>query len=364
MLNLSKIFEKTLLGVPVTDWSYAIAAAVVTSLVIGAASRWLIKRLEKLAGRTDNNFDDVIIYTLKKTRAALIIILSFYVGLQFITLSNSQESFLKNILLFFLLIMAGVWGSGLIGYLINSYVKRQVEDNAGTATTVSILGFLGKTALWAALFLVALDNFGIDITALVAGLGIGGIAVALAAQNVLADAFASIAIALDKPFAIGDFIIIDDYRGTVERIGLKTTRIRSLSGEQLIFSNTDLLSARIRNYKQMQERRILFEFGIIYQTSSDVLTEIPKMVQSLIDSEDNTRFDRAHFKSFGASSLDFEVVYYMRVPDYVSYMDTQQAINLALFKKFESEGIEFAYPTQTLFVTEMAEELQTVSSTH
>ena len=198
--------------------------------------------------------------------------------------------------------------------------------------------------------LVALDTAGIDITALVAGLGVGGIAVALAVQNILGDLFASLSIVLDKPFVIGDFIIVGDMMGTVEHIGMKTTRVRSLSGEQLVFSNTDLLSSRIRNYKRMQERRALFRFGVTYQTSRDLLARIPEVVREVIEGRDETRFDRAHFAGFGDSSLDFEVVYYMLVPDYNAYMDTQQAVNLELVGRFEEIGIDFAYPTRTVFV--------------
>jgi len=178
--------------------------------------------------------------------------------------------------------------------------------------------------------------------------------VALAVQNILADLFASLSIALDQPFVIGDFIIVGDYLGTVENIGLKTTRVRSLSGEQLIFANNDLLNSRIRNYKRMGERRVVFSFGVTYQTAYDKLKTIPGVVQDIIESYENTRFDRAHFSEFGDFSLAFEVVYFVRSPDYNEYMDIQQGINLALVEHFEQEGIEFAYPTQTLFVRQEA----------
>jgi small-conductance mechanosensitive channel len=179
---------------------------------------------------------------------------------------------------------------------------------------------------------------------------VGSIAVALAIQNILADLFASLSIALDQPFVIGDFIIVDDYLGTVENIGLKTTRVRSLSGEQLVFANNDLLNSRIRNYKRMGERRVLFTFGVIYQTPIEQLEQISAWVKEIIQTHEQARFDRAHFKSFGDSALVFEVVYYVQSPDYNLYMDIQQAINLALMKRFEKNGIEFAYPTQTLFI--------------
>lgn len=174
--------------------------------------------------------------------------------------------------------------------------------------------------------------------------------VALALQNVLGDLLASLSITLDKPFGFGDFIVLDTFAGTVEQIGLKTTRIRSLSGEQLILSNNDLLASRIRNFKRMDERRAVFGFGVVYQTSAAQLEAIPGMVRRMVESLEGVRFDRAHFKSYGASSIDFEVVYYVLSPVYVAFMDAQKAINLEIFRRFEAEGIEFAYPTQTLYL--------------
>jgi len=204
--------------------------------------------------------------------------------------------------------------------------------------------------LWSVVLLLALDNLGMDVTALVAGLGVGGIAVALAAQNILADLFASISIVLDKPFVLGDFVVLDGFAGSVEHVGLKTTRVRSLTGEQLIFSNTDLLGSRLRNYGRMRERRIVFSVGVTYGTSREKLDKIPGILREAVESVPKARFDRAHFKAFGPSSLDFEIVYWVTLPDYAVYMDSQQAINLRIFDRFAAEGIEFAYPTQTLYV--------------
>jgi small-conductance mechanosensitive channel len=204
--------------------------------------------------------------------------------------------------------------------------------------------------IWSLVLLAALDNLGVDITALVAGLGVGGIAVGLALQDVLKDTFAALSIILDKPFELGDFVVVDDLAGNVEHIGIKTTRVRSLSGEQLVFGNGDLLSSRIRNFKRLVERRGLFTFGVLYSTPADTLERIPEMVREIVDGLETTRFDRAHFKAFGDSSMDFEVVYYVLDAEYLTFMDLQQAINLALVRRFADEGIEFAYPTRTLFL--------------
>jgi small-conductance mechanosensitive channel len=205
------------------------------------------------------------------------------------------------------------------------------------------MGFVGRLVLWTAVLLLVLENLGVDVTALIAGLGVGGIAVALAVQNILGDLFASLSIVLDKPFAVGDFLIIDDFLGSVEHVGLKTTRLRSLSGEQLIFSNADLLGSRIRNYGRMFERRVVFTLGVTYQTPREKLVQIPIIIRKAIEEQEKVRFDRSHFQAYGDFSLNFETVYYVLAPDY-------NAINLRIHERFEQEGIEFAYPTQTLLV--------------
>ncbi|MEA3366051.1 MAG: mechanosensitive ion channel family protein, partial [Candidatus Hydrogenedentes bacterium] len=213
-----------------------------------------------------------------------------------------------------------------------------------------ILSFAAQVAVWSLALLVALQNLGFEITALIAGLGIGGIAIAFALQNILGDIFCSVAIVLDKPFAVGDFIIVGDQMGVVENIGIKTTRVRSLWGEQIIFSNADLTSNRIRNYKRMKERRITFSLGVVYETPLEKLERIPTIIRDSIEAVPLTRFDRAHFNQYGDFSLNFEVVYYVLSPDYNTYMDIQQSINLAIFRRFKEEGIVFAYPTQELII--------------
>lgn len=223
-------------------------------------------------------------------------------------------------------------------------------EQQGTLASIAGVRWVVLFAAYAIILLLALQNLGVNVTSLIAGLGIGGIAVALAIQNLLGDLFASLTISLDKPFVAGDFIIVGDEKGTVEQIGLKTTRVRSLSGEQLVFGNADLLSSRIRNYKRMNERRVVFGFGVVYATPPETLEQINTLVRSIVESQPNVRFDRCHFHRFGVSSLDFEVVYSINSPDYNTHMDVQQAIHLAIARAFIARGIEFAYPTQTLYI--------------
>jgi small-conductance mechanosensitive channel len=220
----------------------------------------------------------------------------------------------------------------------------------GTRTTIQAVGYAGRFALWALLVVTALQNFGIDVTALVTGLGIGGIAIALAVQNILGDLFAALAIVLDKPFVVGETIHVDNIIGTVEHVGLKTTRLRSLSGEQIVISNNDLLKSRIRNYKRMQERRVVFQLDVTYDTPAEKVARIPQIVRGVIERQPITRLDRCHFLTFAESSLRIEAVYYVLDPDYNRYADTQHAINLELLREFRREKIEFAFPTRTLHV--------------
>ncbi|MGB3051563.1 MAG: mechanosensitive ion channel family protein, partial [Polyangiales bacterium] len=227
---------------------------------------------------------------------------------------------------------------------------RQTEEDGANRTTMNALSFIARLVLWITVFLLVIDNLGIDVTALVAGMGIGGIAIALAVQNILSDLFASLSIVLDKPFVNGDFIVVGDMAGSVEHVGIKTTRIRSISGEQLVFSNSDLLQSRVRNFGRMEQRRVVFSLGVTYQTPAEKLERIPSLIRAAIEAQDSVRFDRSHFASYGDSALNFETVYYVESSDYAQHMDILQAINLRIYRTFEDEGIEFAYPTQTLFV--------------
>ena len=208
-----------------------------------------------------------------------------------------------------------------------------------------------RVCFWTIAVLIVLDNFGVKISTLIAGLGIGGVAIALATQAILKDLFGYFIIFFDHPFEIGDFIIVGDYMGVVDHIGIKTTRLLSLGGEQIVFSNTDLTDSRVRNYKRMARRRVVFKLGVIYQTTAQQLKEIPKVIEDIVRSIEDTIFDRAHFYSYGNFSLDFEVVYYVVGNDYNKYMNIQQEINLRIKEEFEKRGVEFAYPTQTLFLT-------------
>ncbi len=339
-----------ILGMPLRTWLLGLVITAVTFLVLILLKRSLLRRLLEKARRISEGAVQCVQGFIDRTHGLFLLIISLYAGSLALDLSARETNFISLVVVLALLVQAGIWGGWLISFWVEGRVRKEETPAPPTGTGMGAIGFLLRLALWALIVLVALDNLGINITALVAGLGIGGIAIALAVQNILGDLLASLSISLDKPFVVGDFIIVDDYMGNVEHIGVKTTRLRSLSGEQLIFPNSGLLNSRIRNYKRMTERRAVFVFGVVYQTPSEKLKRIPGMVREIIEAQEQTRFDRAHFKNYGDFSLNFEVVYYVLVSDYGVYMDLQQTINLELYERFEKENIEFAYPTHTVYM--------------
>lgn len=331
-------------------WFLCLGIILFVWVMMRVVLRLIMGRMKAYAERTEGQFDDLVVELLDKTKLLFVLIVSAFFGSLALDLSPDVDLWLRRILILALLVQAGYWANAFITFWINRSVRRRLSKDASAATSLAAMGFIAKIGIWTLVLLIALDNLGFSITGLITGLGIGGIAIALAVQNILGDLFASLSIIIDKPFVIGDFIIIGDLMGNVERIGLKTTRVRSLSGEQIIFSNSDLLASRVRNYKRMHERRIVFTIGVTYDTPPEAVERIPGMIREIVEAQEDVRFDRSHFKAFGSYSLDFETVYIMLVADYAKYMDTQQAINLALMRRFSDEGIDFAYPTQTLLV--------------
>lgn len=334
----------------VSTWGIGVVAFVVSWFLINLGRRLILGRLHTLTEHKSSLALEITEHVLGRTTAWFKLIVALFIASRFIEWQDRFDDIIIRVAMIGVLLQAGVWASAGISSYVKLGRSRQLEQDPGTVAAMDVLGFIMRVTVWTIIFLLVLDNLGVNITALVAGLGVGGIAVALAAQNILSDLFASLSIVLDKPFVVGDFLIIDDMLGSVEQVGLKTTRIRSLSGEQVIVSNNDLLSSRIRNYGRMFERRIVFHLGVVYQTPAEKLRRIPDIVREVIEAEDETRFDRAHFQRYGDFALVFEIVYYVTQNDYARYMDIQQAVNLKVFEVFAKEGIEFAYPTQTLFM--------------
>ena len=338
----------------VQTWIIALGVTVVVFTALRLLKTFFHRRFAALARKTPTEIDDLAADLIRRVKLYSLLAVSLYAGSQFLNLPVTLKTFLEKVVIIALLFQGVIWGSAVFDFWIARTRKQKGEDDKASLTTFSALGFIGRIVLWSVALLLILDNLGINVTTLIAGLGVGGIAVALALQNILVDLFASMSIVLDKPFVIDDFVVVDDLRGTITHIGLKTTRVRSLSGEEIVFGNSDLLKSRVRNFKKMTERRITFNIGVTYQTPAAKLEAIPGMIREIVEAQAQTRFDRSHFSQYGDFALVFETVYYLTVADYAVYMDIQQAINLALFRKFEAEGIEFAYPTQTIFVNKPA----------
>ena len=338
------------MGNPTESWLWALGAAIVLALVFNFILKRFVRGVANLAEKTETDLDDLVSALLGKTSIVLIIIFSVYVATFFLDLTQQVREFRKSVVIICLLLQIGLWGGGFIDYYVAKKLSKIGSSSGASITHIRSLGFFAKSVLWIILVILTIDNLGFDPTTIIAGLGVGGIAVALALQNVLGDLIASLSIIFDKPFEVGDFIVVDDIMGDVEHIGLKTTRLRSLSGEQLVLSNNDLLQSRIKNYKRMDSRRVNFSLGVIYETSYDNVERIPRLIKDIIESEQKTRFVRAHFSSYGDFSLNYDIVYFVLSPLFDDYMDIQQRINLKIFKKFSDEGIEFAYPTRKIFL--------------
>ena len=333
----------------IMDYLIALLIFVIGIFIIRVLKSVILRRLKVWSQKTATTIDDFLIRIFEEKLVPLLYFGVLYLSFMSLTLTPAAG----KVITISIAVILTYFGVSLILALLNYSLERYwAKKEVDTSRQQSLKGIVTilKVAVWGAGLTFLLDNLGFKISALVAGLGIGGIAVALAAQTILGDLFSYFVIFFDRPFEIGDFIIIGDYLGTIEHIGIKTTRVRSLGGEQLVFSNTDLTNSRIRNYKRMEKRRVVFKLGVIYQTTSDQLKEIPGIIKKAIERIENTGFDRAHFSSYGDFSLNFEIVYYVMSGDYNKYMDIQQDINFAIKDEFEKRGIEFAYPTQTLFM--------------
>ncbi len=338
------------LGSSLLQWATAAGIVLVVFLSLLLARQVIVRRLGRVAKRTATGLDDIAVKVARRTRPLLILLPALWLGSLELKLPADADRVMRGVASLAVFLQVALWGSLAFDLWMERVQRRRLEDDASAAAMAGVIRFMGKLIVWTLLLLAALDNLGVNVTALVAGLGIGGVAVALALQNVLSDLFASLAIIFDKPFVLGDSISVGDVMGTVENVGLKTTRLRSVSGEQIILANGELLKSRIRNWKRMSERRVVLTFGLPCQTPADAVERIPGIVRRLVEAQDLTRFDRAHFKGFGPASFDFEAVYWILTPDYRTFMDRQQAVNLGLLRELEALGIAFADPAQALLL--------------
>ena len=352
MDTIQELLKQEFWGNLIQDYLIAFGVFVVFLLVFKFFEKKVLKKVEKWARKTKTDIDDEIVKIVEKMPHIFYLYFSFYIAIKFLSINTTVSKVIDGILIILLIYWAAKVASDLIEYGFRKLAAKKGAKEKEKTTTYFALAFIAKIILWSTGLLLILSNLGVNISALVASLGIGGIAIALALQNVLGDIFSSFSLYFDKPFEIGDFIVLGDHKGTVKKIGLKTTRIQALQGEEIVVSNNELTSARVQNFKKMQKRRIDFGFGVTYDTPPAKLKKIPKMVKEVITKVKLADFDRAHFKKFGDSSLDFEVVYYANTADYNKYMDTQQKINLDIVSAFEKEKIEMAFPTRTIYLNQ------------
>ena len=353
MNNFTALLEKVYLENTVQDYLIALGIIVLGTLAVQVFKKITHTRLKKLSARTDTHVDDYVIESINRFGIPILYFMVVYIGLRYLTLGARVENVLHVAATVVITFFAVRFVATTILLLLKSYVRskgggeEQIRQLRGIMLIVNVI-------IWAVGLLFLFDNLGYDVTTMIAGLGVGGIAIALAAQNILGDLFNYFVIFFDRPFEIGDFIIVDDKMGSVEYIGIKTTRLKSLSGEQLVFANSDLTGSRIHNYKRMQRRRIVFKLGVVYQTPLEQVRQIPEVLRQAVEAQNETEetllFDRAHFASYGESGLNFEVVYNVLSADYNKYMDVQQAINFRIYEAFERMGVAFAYPTRTLHI--------------
>ncbi len=363
-MNYIEMFKTTVANIPGMDaplWQYevlgntfkeyvaALVGILILILMFKVIQRALVARFKVFAQKTKTDVDDVLVHIVETFRPPFYSFLSFYLIVQFLSLPLPLSRALSFIITVWVVYYGVKIGDVLLKYFLSTLTKKQ--NDPGSKIALVNVGKIGTGLLWLFGFLTILSNIGVEITSLIAGLGVGGLAIAIALQSILSDLFASFAIRFDKPFTEGDFIVVGNSMGVVERIGIKTTRIRALQGEEIVVSNQELMSSRVQNFKKLQERRVVTQFGVEYGTPSEKLKEVNKSVERIVTHLTNARFDRTHFASFGESALIFEVVYYVISPDYNTYMDIQQEFNFALKDALAHLGVSIAFPTQTLHVS-------------
>lgn len=331
-------------------WAILAVTALLATVIIKAILRVASSRLRKLAARSQSKWDDIGLDIIDGLKTLVLFSWILFLFSQPFLEKTGVRNLFQTAVVVLSVWQLAVWGLYLIKNWRLNILDRRIRSEPSSAAALELLYTAVQAVFIVTLVLIGLSNLGVNISALIAGLGVGGIAVALAAQNILGDLLASLSIVFDKPFVVGDFIVTGDKLGTVEHIGIKTTRLRSLAGEQLVISNKSLLESQIQNFKRMWVRRVVQSFGVVYSTPADTLERIPVWVKEIVERDQKLKFDRCHFRSYGASSLDFELVFFVNDPDYNIFMDHQQTVLLGIFRKFQSEKVDFAFPTQTLHI--------------
>ena len=339
---MNDILGYTWQGNAVSAWLTGLALFAAAVFVLGLFRWVVVRRLSAAALRTSTWVDDLLVDVVRRTKDWFIVFVAMAVAMKSVVVIHTGVSaIVHGVLTIGIMLQVAIWLNGALGFWVVHYRQTRGGDGASVAT-VQGFAFLGRIALAAVLLVATLGFLGVNVTTFVAGLGITGIAIALAVQNVLGDLFAALSIVLDKPFVIGDFIVVDNIAGSVEHVGLKTTRIRSIDGEQVVVANADLLKSRIHNYRRLAERRVVLAFRLPHDVDPALARRIPAMLQEIVERQEPVRFDRAHLRAIGEWSLDYELVYFVTTPDYLTHMNVQQAINIAALERFRAEQVVVA----------------------
>ena len=344
---MEDVLKHSYWGNTVGDYLISAAFIVIGFLVLRGIKNFVLTRLKKLVSKTESNLDDIALQVVEKFGIPVLRVLVIYWAIELLVLRPKVEKWLNIAYGVVTLYFVVSFLLALVRRLLEAQVMK-LENGETKLKQIGGIMVVLKILVWSIGLLALFSNLGYDVTTVLTGLGIGGIAIALAAQNILGDLFNYFVIFFDRPFEVGDFITVDDKKGTVEYIGIKTTRIRSITGEQLIISNSNLTSSRIHNFKRLESRRVVFSIGVVYGLPLEKLKMIPGIIKQIVEKSELVRFDRVHFNRYGDFSLDYEVVFFVDTPDYNTYMDILQQINFGIYEKFESEKIDFAFPTQTL----------------
>jgi small-conductance mechanosensitive channel len=330
------------------------AAAIIFALAIVVS--WLCylmfeKYLSSWAKKTESKLDDEILRNIRAPLVSLAILVGAYYSLSSLSLLAAYSSLLSSVFIVAEIVVITFVIVRIANVLTSWYAQRSAEQGKEVSNHILfVLRRAIQAATYVFAFLAILVVFRIDLSGVVIGFGIGGIAIALALQTVLGDAFSAFSIYFDRPFEIGDFIVVGDYAGTVTRIGMKSTRVQLLQGEELVISNRELTTTSVRNFKKLTKRRIVFPIRVTYDTCLRKVRRIPALIGEVISKMELTQFDMVYFKEIGTSSLNFEVIYYMMTSDYSKYLETQEKINFEIMEAFKKENIKFAFPTQTILV--------------
>ncbi len=342
--------HRVIFGNTIENWLHSCALAAALWIGFLVVRKISAKYLGIIAEKRHNPVYETLSELTQRTKLLFLLLVSISVAIRPLTLPPIVDRIVDRAVIVATVIQVGLWGGAFLRLWIEPYLSKKIGHGSNQTSTLAAVGFLLRAVFFSLLVIWGLDNLGINVSALVAGLGVGGVAVALATQNILGDLFSSLSITLDQPFQVGDNVTVDTFTGTIEKIGLKTTRMRSENGEQLIFSNTDLLSSRIRNNRRMQEKRTLIVIGVTYETPPEKLRKVPQLLEQAASGQPLIRFERAHIKGLGASAIEFDFIFWMAVNPERAHLDQQQEIIIRVIENFNKAGIDFAYPTQTVFL--------------